>query len=705
MSTKTTFKRIALVAVAALGLGVLSVAPSSAATTVIDETLTLSAASATVAIGETASVTITNTFTNTVASETSAVVVTGAGAVANDRGAGASLSGNKADSVNATFSTTDSQVVQSRAVKYTLLFGGGENGTRGWGGSTFETIGVNAPASIGNYVKATYTLNIAAVTTAGTFTYTIYSMGSAGTLNKSIQFTLTVTAPTSAGTAAYTKSFLNRAAEFAGAGAANFNLVATQAAVEGLRADSSIVSSAGTVSSPTKVGVLWFESRSSSDTKVVLSATQTRISDSITVTVSGPGLIASSGYLGAGVESAKSKQVIIGSEDSVIVYSDGTPGVATITSYKGTSVSAANVLATPKTVTFTGKATTFTTTLSTLSQGGNLTLTDTAVSGVAIITFLAKDSALNAVTSAALNVSQGMGAFYAVSSDTKVVRALNSATSQFITCAASATTAGKWSCDANVIDSGVVTLTIQDSTTGTAPTSAAAVSLTVTGAGYTGTAAFDKTSYAPGERALLTLTAKDYAGKAIIGSTATTWTSLAWKTLTPGAFTVPTLAADTDGGTFTSLTAYLVANSFNGGIDTVVAYMPTTVGTYTLTGKTGGATTASDIVTFTIVDPNAASIAAAKDASDAATDAALEATDAAYAATDAANIAAEAADAATAAAEAATDAANAAKESADAATAAVEELATSVAKLMAALQAQITTLAKVVAKIAVKVKA
>ncbi|MBU6243271.1 MAG: hypothetical protein KGP06_04340, partial [Acidobacteria bacterium] len=184
--------------------------------------------------------------------------------------------------------------------------------------------------------------------------------------------------------------------------------------------------------------------------------------------------------------------------------------------------------------------------------------------------------------------------------------------------------------------------------------------------------------------------------------------SLAWKTLTPGAFTVPTLASDSAGGTFTSLTAYLdntTANSFNGGIDTVVAYMPTTVGTYTLTGKTAGATTASDIVTFTIVDPNAATIAAAKDASDAATDAALEATDAAYAATDAANIAAEAADAATAAAEAATDAANAAKDSADAATAAVEELATSVAKLMAALQAQITTLAKVVAKIAVKVKA
>ena len=56
MSTKTTFKRIALVAVAALGLGVLSVAPSQAA---VGETLTLSASSATVNIGETATVTIT----------------------------------------------------------------------------------------------------------------------------------------------------------------------------------------------------------------------------------------------------------------------------------------------------------------------------------------------------------------------------------------------------------------------------------------------------------------------------------------------------------------------------------------------------------------------------------------------------------------------------------------------------------------------
>jgi hypothetical protein len=76
---------------------------------------------------------------------------------------------------------------------------------------------------------------------------------------------------------------------------------------------------------------------------------------------------------------------------------------------------------------------------------------------------------------------------------------------------------------------------------------------------------------------------------------------------------------------------------------------------------------------------------------DAATDAANEATDAANAATDAALAAAEAADAATTAAQEASDA--------------VAALSESVTKLIAGLQAQIKSLANVVAKIAKKVKA
>lgn len=106
-------------------------------------------------------------------------------------------------------------------------------------------------------------------------------------------------------------------------------------------------------------------------------------------------------------------------------------------------------------------------------------------------------------------------------------------------------------------------------------------------------------------------------------------------------------------------------------------------------------------VTFTgTVDallPISTSFSVSNAALDAALDAANEAIDAANAATDAANLAAEAADAATVAAEEARDAA-------DAATAAVEALATEVATLMAALKAQLTTLANTVAKISKRLK-
>jgi len=69
MSTKTTFKRIALVAVAALGLGTVSVAPSSAAVLVGAATNTLATvtSSSTVTAGDTATLTFTSTWVGSVA--------------------------------------------------------------------------------------------------------------------------------------------------------------------------------------------------------------------------------------------------------------------------------------------------------------------------------------------------------------------------------------------------------------------------------------------------------------------------------------------------------------------------------------------------------------------------------------------------------------------------------------------------------------
>jgi hypothetical protein len=202
----------------------------------------------------------------------------------------------------------------------------------------------------------------------------------------------------------------------------------------------------------------------------------------------------------------------------------------------------------------------------------------------------------------------------------------------------------------------------------------------------TTTISLDKTSYAPGEKATLTITALDADGKGIAEdgtwtSIFETWSNYATSTGLPTGLSAPVAGSQ-------SYTVYAPTTS---GEWTITLRTPATGATgstsYALAGR-GKTLTATATVTATATDK----------AAEAASDAAAEAIDAANAATDAANLAAEAADAATVAAEEARDAA-------DAATAAVEELATQVATLMAALKAQITTLANTVAKIAKKVKA
>ena len=268
------------------------------------------------------------------------------------------------------------------------------------------------------------------------------------------------------------------------------------------------------------------------------------------------------------------------------------------------------------------------------------------------------------------------------------------------------TALAKWTCDLTVNDSGTATVYISDSyTQGSAVVNSSALTISVAGTGYTGTATFDKTTYNIGEKAILTVTSKDSGGRNVANGDSSPWAStVRWST--NAATFVAATGSDASGGTFTNIVDFLNAtstNTFVSGVDTAVVFMPTIAGTYTLVAKDkAGAGTEGTILTFTVVDPaqvtNLAAIAAAQASADAATDAAAEAIDAANAATDAANLSAEAADAATVAAEEARDAA-------DAATAAVEELATQVATLMAALKAQITTLANTVAKIAKKVKA
>ena len=194
----------------------------------------------------------------------------------------------------------------------------------------------------------------------------------------------------------------------------------------------------------------------------------------------------------------------------------------------------------------------------------------------------------------------------------------------------------------------------------------------------------------PGTSKRVTVTVKDSYGNADEGEVLTvTYVGTAGRVASVNGVTAATGTTDASG----KVVIELISDAAGTGTLTVSFTGGSTATTTNLDGTARLARVAS-VTSAVTISGNSAAV----DAANAASDAAAEAIDAANAATDAANLAAEAADAATVAAEEARDAA-------DAATAAVEELAQQVATLMAALKAQITTLANTVAKIAKKVKA
>ena len=724
--SKLSFKRMALVVVATLGLGVLSTGPSSSVIVASSDTLTLSATSATIAAGETASVTVTQTFVGAASGDSMTVTM-------EDQSTPASADGTLGvyvtDSANTQAIRTSAQtagagVNGSTAIALLCRLANDCQSDYNGAAGTAVTSNVSGVLVATSAASATYSFRLMAPTVAGTYVFRVYAANTTGTqaiASVPLTWTVTVTANASDAATTASKFWLNGLSEY---NATSRGATTSSNTYKGLEVDSALVVTAGAAraaSAYTAVGVIHPVVMNSSDTKIS-TRTGGRVLESVTVLLAGAGQLAvNSRYSGLGT--AYSKQVTIAYDETAVVFSDGTVGTGTLTAYVGASSTSANAVTQgTKTVTFTGRATTFTVSgYSAVIRAGSTVkyagAADSATAGSEAFRFLATDAAGNAVTDAALNTDKGEAAFYAISSDTSVLAA-GAAGATYATSAdrrspalactydSTSSVKGYWYCSGRVFDSGTVTVTIVDSrdvtasgsnyltTTTGAVAKSTAFSITYAGAGNTGTIAFNKTSYNVNEAATLTLTSKDGAGRTPAdGTAASTFTSLSWKSAAP-TFGENT-SANAAGGSFTSLTSYLSTAIYFQGTDTALVYMPTTAGTYTLVGMTGIETVTRDLLTITVTDPaQAATLAAAE----AATDAAAEAIDAANAATDAANLAAEAADAATVAAEEARDAA-------DAATAAVEELATQVATLMAALKAQLTTLANTVAKIAKKVKA
>jgi len=703
----TSFKRLALALVAALGFGILSTGPSAALLSAATTTLSSSATAVSVTVGETASVTLTVNFTSTAVQESVNIITSAAPSNVT-----ATFRGLTTDSINV---RTGVGIEANQAVTAPFIFsvfGNNNPDSHVTAASTGMYIPSSAASSTPLSVQAKVTLNLVAATnaSAGVTDMSITLRGIAAgvaTNYQVVNLRVTVLATDIEATAAKSKLYVNKAICNDGLCTSKTNSGGSAFAIE---ADSTLVvssnapSSGGTMSY-TAVGYMFGIFNNAADTKTTTSGS---VTGTLTVSLSGPGMLSSVNT------STKAKSLTLtASSDTITIWSDGTAGTATITGYIGSTA----LTQAAKTVVFFGKVASVTLSETTVaSRHGGAALSsdasDSLIVGTNLVTFTMKDAAGNAVTSTSLNTN---GLFCTIS-DTSIVQTGTGSGAAALRNyeAPTVTAAGVGSCDLVVRKAGSVTITVSDDSVVANSTFSAAKTLTFAKAvnGETkgiGTIAFDKTTYNIGEKATITITVLN-ADKAVPGqllnggdayTTASVFPTLIQSREFSSVGTTATGGSLGFGSGRTEKSISLTGSSFVAGVETYVVYMPTIAGDLTLTGFTTDGTydTATAVsVTLKVVDPNAALIAASQAAAEAATDAAAEAIDAANAATDAANLAAEAADAATVAAEEARDAA-------DAATAAVEELATQVATLMAALKAQITTLANTVAKIAKKVKA
>ena len=616
MSTKTTFKRVALVAVAALGLGVLSVTPSSA--TVQAHNITLSAATSTQFTSETSTASAavaTISFLSQNLGDTTSVTAYLMSAPA----------GNTAIPVMQVSETT-SAVVKETATAVAMAVGT-EN--------TDQEIFISSSASAATAVTAKLKVYMNQPTKAGAYVVKLVPAVTAGggVINTDgVTLTITVSQnPVTDTVVTSATSILTTAAD---------TTTATDVVVTASK------------SASTQIEVAYIKVTTKNANSSTVSG------ESYTAVVTGPGLLAS-GALGTGPgsfpdSSNQGRAITVKAGDVVAVYPDGASGVSTIT----ISAKSGAVLAT-ETITFFGDVATLVTTVKLAVIGGT-----TAVAGVLNV---------KATDSAGTNVS-GIQSFGVVSSDTTKI-----ATVYATSVASYDATTGLYTIPVTPVAAGSANLTVTTNTSPTVTTgkSAAAVAVRVgskTPAAVTVT--LDKASYAPGEKATLTVALADATALDLVGSE--TYTAIF---ATGGITSSQALGQGSADLTGTGVISYTA------GGKKYTIYMPIYEGDVTFSWTTGstasaattGLATANQAVAGTFV----ATVSSASGS--AAIDAANEATDAANAATDAALAAADAADAATAAAE-------------DAA-AAVATLATAVNTALANLKKQITALTALVNKL------
>jgi trimeric autotransporter adhesin len=599
MSTKTTFKRIALVAVASLGFGMLSVVPSNA--DVIAHTLAIDSATDTVAVGETATALLTQSFITAEAQDSVTVTAT----ITSSNGSSAGLRMSTYDS-----STSSSTVFGSSAV------------TSAAAATVTQVSGVTVPTS-GLAVNFRYSLNLHNPTAAGTYTVRIYATPYNTGTNTSVAgavydnvltWTVTVTAPdrvATTGTSILRVYGSGDTSPWGGTAATS---------------DSTVVGARALGTAPR--ATIWTTQTNAAGTA----------EESLTAVISGPGYITTSaaGSEGA-VNPGSGFAVTVKAGNPIYVWANGTAGEATITVKTVSGVTLGT-----ESVKFYGSVTT----LAVTSIAGTEKLIGLA--GVSSTVSNTQTSAFAVTATDALGTGVPLTALTCESSNGSVVASCAAAISvpgqhrgAFLISYTTATTSTSG-------QAATLTISTPDPLSTTTPAARLSVTKGVTTGGTIATEVISlhatdltaKSTFSPGEAMVVAVTAKDASGNPVVDGLA-----------------VPTLTANKQlGGAALSFGTYLggiaTTRTLSSGVvlraDNV--YAPAASGEFTITGLSGNATASRISVTGTVGDD------AATTAASAAADAAAEATDAANAATDAANAAAEAADAATAAAQDAADA-------------------------------------------------
>ena len=282
MSTKTFFKRAALVVVASLGLGMLS-GPSSQAygttglTTLVNPSLTLSASTATATLGDSTAVySWTTKFSTNDATFGDSVTVR----YTCDAPSGVS-------SCPAIKARQLQSADTANVIPQTDRNGGATPANASW--VNISSAGWTDTASAGANTSARSVVSFKAeqFSKIGTYTYNFYLTGGDGRITTqltgtAVSWVVTVSAPNTAG-ASLSRKYIS----------SDVTTAMLNRLSQAPSSDSAIVAVAGTATSPAIVGYAFVTlANSAGDTRVAAGSSYLTVDESLTVTVNGPGMIA-----------------------------------------------------------------------------------------------------------------------------------------------------------------------------------------------------------------------------------------------------------------------------------------------------------------------------------------------------------------------------------------------------------------------------